>query len=116
MSKKFEEDKQQSYTINRQNSLDSDDFIEESGVIDRVDKDESIRKPASLYKAAFKGKKAYLIRKFINSDRVSNRTYYSLGLVAYVIQVTHNGKTWKIYKRRSDFGNLHDNIVSELRK
>lgn len=55
-------------------------------------------------------------KDFINSDRISNRMLNNLGIVGYMIKVEFEGKKWNIYKRRKEFGMLHDKIVAELRK
>ncbi len=70
----------------------------------------------SMYGAQFIGKKVYLVKDFINSDRISNRNLNALGIVGYMIQINHKGKTWRIFKRRKEFGSLHDDVVAELRK
>jgi hypothetical protein len=92
------------------------DSTEGNGVIDREENEPEIEKVSSLYGATFTGKKAYLNKDFINSDRISNRALNALGIVGYLIQVEHEGKTWKLFKRRKEFGALHDKLSSELRK
>jgi hypothetical protein len=94
------------------NSLDSSDGC---GVINRGEEHPEIN-VSSLTGATFKGKKAYLVKNFINSDRISNRHLNALGIVGYLIQIEHEGKRWSIYKRRKEFGNFHDNVVAELNK
>jgi len=86
------------------------------GVIEREEGDLNLSKVSSLSGATFKGMKVYLNKDFINSDRISNRNLNALGIVGYLIKITHRGKTWKILKRRKEFGILHDNVVAELKK
>ena len=87
-----------------------------TGVIIREDDDIPFGVISSMAGATFKGKKVYLVKDFINSDRISNRNLHQLGIVGYQIQITHQDKTWKIFKRRKEFGILHDNVVAELKK
>lgn len=89
---------------------------EGQGVIDRHELEPELERPASLSGAVFKGKKVYLIKDFINSDRISNWALNALGIVGYLIKIQHEGKTWKIFKRRKEFGQLHDRLAAELRK
>lgn len=91
---------------------DSSDGLDMS----RQEEDVEVEAVVSMTGAKFEGKKVYLVKDFINSDRISNRNLNALGIVGYLIQITHNGKTWRIYKRRKEFGYLHDDVVAELRK
>lgn len=92
-------------------TMSSDGF----GVIDRKEDLPEIS-VSSLTGAVFKGRKAFLIKDFINSDRISNRNLNALGIVGYSIQIEHEGRRWNIFKRRKEFGTFHDNVVAELNK
>lgn len=115
MSKDFKDQNQPEQTSQKRDTLMTES-TDGAGVIDREENEPEIEQFASLDGADFKGKKVYLIKDFINSDRISNRNLNALGMVGYMIQVKHGDKVWKLYKRRKEFGALHDKISSELRK
>ena len=114
MSKRFLENEEPEITDAKRDTLNTIS-TEGAEVIERQDR-EVERGDTNIFGAAFKGKLAYIIKDFINSDRITNRALNALGIVGYSIQVTHQGKKWKLYKRRKEFGQLHDRIVSQLKK
>lgn len=115
MSKELSAEVDPENTLDGQRDTINSESTDGDGVIDREEHEE-MEKMRTLAGATFTGKKAYLVKDFINSDRVSNRNLNALGIVGYLINIEHEGKTWKIFKRRKEFGGLHDNVVAELRK
>jgi len=87
-----------------------------NGLFNRGEMDTDMEIPTALLGATFKGKKAFLIKDFISSDRISNRHLNALGIVGYLIEIKIEGFKWKIFKRRKDFGNFHDKLAAEMRK
>jgi hypothetical protein len=111
---RFDEDPPE-HTSSKRETLFSES-TDNGGVIDREDNRFPLDKPNSLLGATFKGKKTFLNRDFISSDRISNRNLNALGIVGYLIQVEFEGRRWKIFKRRKEFGNLHDKLALEMRR
>ena len=114
MSKRLFEGEEPEQTEAKRDTLNT--ISTEGGeVIERLDR-EVERGETNLFGATFKGKIAYVIKDFINSDRITNRALNALGIVGYTIQITYEGRKWKFSKRRKEFGQLHDKIVAQLKK